>query len=73
MLEGNTSKINEMWYINMQTEHLKNNTPLKTIANRVYEIRKKETNNYFYQEMWSPVPVACIKSNKAGFLPHDQY
>ena len=44
MLEGNRSKINVMWHINMQNEHLEDNAHLKKIANSIYEIIKRGNN-----------------------------
>ena len=68
VLEGSRSKINSMWYINIQNKLPENNTPLKNIYNWVYENRKREESiNYFYQELWNPVTAICFNAIKSGF------
>ena len=68
VLEGSRSKINSMWYINIQNKLPENNTPLKNIYNWVYENRKREESiNYFYQELWNPVTEICFNAIKSGF------
>ena len=42
MLEENRSKLNRMWYINMQIKTQENITSIKHIANSIYDTRKKK-------------------------------
>ena len=70
VLEGNRNKMNEMWYMNIQNKHPKNNAPLNNIGHNIYEIRKIVKNQILLPINVELCTCDLDQKYKIGFFRH---